>query len=193
MNLINRKKLLLIFLLVFPLASYANGGGPLLLCISGSVFLYGQVWILASETFIYCKCTDLDPVTAFKQVFLVNLGSTIVVGLGFSFILAIVTALAMSLPEPFKDYASLMGTWAYEGAPHTNLLGPLSLIWLTVTFILTIIYERWHLSKLWLKANYQGPITISGLMVRAHVVSYTGLLLMSIYMWGGMIGALLGM
>jgi hypothetical protein len=190
---IRKKALLLFALLIFPLASFANGGGPLLLFISGSAFLVGQIWILGSETFVYCKSTDLDVWSAFQQVFVVNLASTIVVGIGLPFILAAITAAGMFLPEPLSDYASLLGTWAYEGIPYPNLLAPYTLVWLLITFWLTVLYERWHLSKIWAKSSYTPSIAISVLMFRAHIVSYTGLVLIILYMWGELFRGLLGM
>lgn len=187
---INKGKLLCLTALFFPVACFANGGGPLLLLISGSAFLYGQLWIIVSETVVYHKLTGLEARVALKQVFLVNPVSTLVVGLGFPFLLAALTAAGMFLPAPFKDISSLLGTWAYENASYTELLGLYTVLWLLVTFVLTIDCERWHLTKIWNKSGFSPSISVTGLMVRAHLVSYLGLFGIILYMWGGMFSAL---
>ena len=79
------KKFILLLLACFPTIAYANGGGPLLLFISGSAFIFGQVWILFIETLLLKKVSGLSIKTTFKHVFLANLVSTLIVGLGFPF------------------------------------------------------------------------------------------------------------
>ncbi len=169
--------------LYFPTSCYANGGGPLLLFVSFFTFVYGQVWILASETYIYKRLLTLDLRTSFKQVFIVNLVSTIVVGLGFPFLLAVATGLGMGLPEPYGGYFSILGTWVYERAPHVKLLPYFSIFWLVVTLFLTVICERWVLLRIWTKNNYKPPISINTLMWRTHLVSYSGLFVIILYFW----------
>ena len=171
-----------------PAVSYANGGGPLLLFISASAFIFGQIWILTSETYLYKKLVKIDYVTAFKQVFIVNLVSTVVVGLGFPFLLAVITALGMELPKPYGGYMSALGTWAYDRAPHAEVLPFLLVFWLLVTFFLTVLCERWVLLKIWKKANFESPIEVNKLMLQVHLVSYAGLVIIVLYMWGEFFG-----
>ena len=65
MKLSQYKLFIILISLGFPAESYVNGGGPLLLVISGSAFLFGQVCILASETYLYTRLVRLDVRTAF--------------------------------------------------------------------------------------------------------------------------------
>lgn len=183
MRLSLNKLLILIICLGYPAVSFANGGGPLLLFISGSAFIFGQVWILVSETYFYTKLVKLEVVPAFKQVFVVNLVSTIVVGLGFPFLLAVLTAFGMVLPEPYNDYMSILGTWIYDKAPYIDILPHITIFWLLITFILTILCERWVLLRLWGKAEFKSPIHVNSLMWRVHLVSYAGLIAIILYMW----------
>jgi len=180
----NHFKLFTLFAaLCLPTVCYANGGGPLLLFISFFAFIYGQVWILASETFVYIKLLKLSLRTAFKQVFIVNLVSTIVVGLGLPFLLAVITGLGMELPEPYGGYFSIVGTWVYESAPHIALLPYTSAFWLLITLFLTVLCERWVLLRIWAKTNYTPPVPVNSLMWRAHLVSYSGLFVIILYFW----------
>ncbi|MEE1673397.1 hypothetical protein SNR37_002820 [Agarivorans aestuarii] len=104
------KKFIGLLLACFPAIAYANGGGPILLFISGSAFIFGQIWILLIETVLLRKASGLSTKTTFKHVFLANLVSTLIVGLGFPFLLALITAFAMELPQPYGGYASALGT-----------------------------------------------------------------------------------
>ncbi len=187
---LNLDKLFLVttLILLFPINASANGGGPLLLFISGSVFIFGQIWILVSETYLYTKFVKLNVSTAFKQVFIVNLASTIIVGLGFPFLLAVITAFGMSLPDPYGDYMSLIGTWVYDTAPYIEYLPYFTVFWLIITFFLTVLCERWFLLRIWAKNNINSPINVNSLMWRVHLVSYTGLIIIILIMWGDFLG-----
>ncbi len=179
----NNKKLIALLLACFPVLAYANGGGPLLLFISGSAFIFGQVWILFIETFLLKKASGLSTKTTFKHVFFANLVSTTIIGLGFPFLLAVITAFAMELPQPYGGYASALGTWIYDSAPHINYLGFISLAWLFVTFILTIYCEKAFYKWYWGKVSFAPGFSVNKFIWQAHVASYSGLLIIVVAMW----------
>lgn len=180
---VKNKALLAVFLAFLPTLVYANGGGPLLLFISGSAFIFGQVWILFIETFLLKKASGLDAKTTFKHVFIANLVSTIIVGLGFPFVLAIITGLAMELPQPYGGYGSALGTWVYEGAPYIKHLGYISLVWLLVTFLLTVFCEKAFYKWYWRKVGFAPSFSINKFIWQAHAASYLGLLIIVMVMW----------
>ncbi|CUA83181.1 hypothetical protein Ga0061064_0467 [Pseudidiomarina woesei] len=177
------KKFIALLLACFPAIAYANGGGPLLLFISGSAFIFGQVWILFIETMLLKKASGLSTTTTFKHVFLANLMSTLIVGLGFPFLLAVITAFAMELPQPYGGYASALGTWIYDSAPHIKYLGYISLAWLLVTFLLTVFCEKAFYNWYWRKVGFNPSFSINKFIWQAHAASYSGLLIIVLVMW----------
>ncbi|ROR97871.1 hypothetical protein EDC56_3538 [Sinobacterium caligoides] len=183
-----KKAVLTVLFLIMPSIAYANGGGPLLLFISGSAFVLGQLWILFVETTLLKVVSEISLKSAFTQVFLANLISTVVVGLGFPLLLAVVTAFGMLLPEPYGDYSSAIGTWIYEGAPAFDYLGYISLLWLLVTFILTVFCERAFYSWYWRKSGYTPSFSLNKFIIQAHAASYVGLLVVVIVMWHELLG-----
>lgn len=166
--------LIIIFL---PSYAQANGGGPILLYINFAAFVFGQVWILSAETYMYCKMLKLKPSAAFGQVFKVNLVSTIFVGLGLPLLLALITAFTMNLPNPVGGIMSILGTWIYDSAPYIDYIWYITGLWFVVTLYLTIICERWYIKKLWKKINFVSHINVSSFMWQVHAISYTGLIL----------------
>ena len=172
-----------VLLVFFPAIVWANGGGPLLLVISGSAFIFGQIWILFIATLILNKASGLHPKTSFKHVFFANLVSTVFVGIGFPLLLAIITALGMELPQPFGGYASALGTWIYDSAPYTEFLGYITLFWLFVTFVLTVFCEKAFYRWYWRKVEFAPSFSLNKFIWQAHAASYTGLLIIVIIMW----------
>lgn len=182
------KKFLALLLVLFPELAFANGGGPLLLFISGSAFIYGQVWILLVETLFLKKASGFTAKTAFKNVFLANLVSTITVGLGFPFVLAVVTGFATDLPQPYGGYASALGTWIYDRAPYIQYLGYVALAWLFVTFFLTVFCEKAFYRWYWRKTGFSPNFSMNQFIWKAHAASYSGLLIIVLVMWHGLFG-----
>jgi hypothetical protein len=176
---VHSARLLITFLILFiiPSYAYANGGGPILLFINFAAFVLGQVWILSAETFMYCKMLKIKVGSAFIQVFKVNLVSTVLIGLGLPFLLAVITAFGMELPSPIGGVMSALGTWVYDSAPYIDYVWYITAIWFVVTLYLTVICERWYIQKLWAKTNFNAPINIDTFMWQVHFVSYTGLIL----------------
>ena len=177
------KKFIILLLACFPVIAYANGGGPLLLFISGSAFIFGQVWILFIETFLFKKQSGLKAKIALKHVFLANLVSTIIVGLGFPLLLAIITAFGMELPHPYGGYVSALGTWIYDSAPYIKYLGYISLAWLFITFILTVFCEKAFYKWYWRKIGFNPSFSVNQFIWQAHAASYSGLLIIVLVMW----------
>ena len=184
-----KNKILIVLLWAcLPAVAYANGGGPLLLFISGSAFILGQVWILFIETLLLKKVSGLNVKTTFKHVFFANLVSTILIGLGFPFLLAVITAFGMALPQPYGGYASALGTWIYDSAPHMNYLGYISLAWLFVTFVLTVFCEKAFYKWYWRKIDFTPSFPINKFIWQAHAASYSGLLIIVVVMWHDLFG-----
>lgn len=177
------KKFITILLVFFPALAYANGGGPLLLFISGSAFIFGQVWILFIETLLLKNASGQNAKTSFKHVFFANLVSTIIVGIGFPILLAVITAFAMKLPHPYGGYASALGTWIYDNAPYIKYLGYISLAWLFVTFILTVFCEKAFYKWYWRKVDFTPQFSVNKFIWQAHAASYSGLLMIVLVMW----------
>ncbi len=180
---INARQLITISLALFPAMAYANGGGSLLLLISAGAFVYGQIWILLVETLFLKRASGQSASVSFKQVFLANLCSTIVVGFGLPLCLALITLGAMELPAPYGGYASLLGTWFYEGAPHLEYLGYVSIVWLFITLLLTVLCEKAFYQRHWRKVGFVPEFSVDRFIWQAHAVSYSGLLIVVLVMW----------
>lgn len=178
-----RNTILFSLFALLPTVAYANGGGPLLLFISGSAFIFGQLWILIVETAILKKASGLGLKVSLKHVFFANIVSTIVVGFGFPLMLAILSGIAMELPEPYGGYASAIGTWIYDSAPYIKYLGYISLFWLLITFVLTMYCERWFYKWYWNKIGFAANFDLNKFILQAHAASYSGLLLIVLVMW----------
>ena len=182
------KGLLGLLLILWPIVTYANGGGPLLLFISGGVFIFGQVWILFIETLLLKRVSGLSTKSTFLHVFFANLVSTIIVGLGFPIILAVISAFGMALPQPYGGYSSAAGTWIYESAPYIKYLGYISIAWLLVTFILTVYCEKTFYKWYWRKVGFTPRFSINKFIWQAHIASYSGLLIIVVIMWYDLFG-----
>ena len=68
----------------------ADGGAPLLLFINIPVFVVGFVWIILSEFILYRRLIPaLAAKDAFYDVSIANAASTVAIGIGFPFCLAL--------------------------------------------------------------------------------------------------------
>jgi hypothetical protein len=175
------KFLVVLMLILTPSYVYANGGAPILLYINFVAFVFGQVWILSCETYIYYKKLNIKPLVAFKQVFLVNLVSTLLVGLGLPLFLSLVTMFAMKLPNPVGGIFSIMGTWIYSSAPYIEYIFYITGIWFLITLFLTVLCERWYIKKLWVKSGFNPQVNVNSFMWQVHLVSYTGLIILFVF------------
>lgn len=169
-------------ILALPMLASANGGGPLLVIFSLYIFIYGQVWILGTETYIFIKETGVKTAMAFKQVFFANLVSTLLIGIAFPLLLATITYAATSSPGPFGDILSAVGTWAYDSAPYGEFVFPITLVWIVVSFLMTMYCERKFYLWYWQRTNFSFDLPINKFILKMHLVSYAGLVaLITIY------------
>ena len=114
------------------------------------------------------------------QVIGVNVISTIVVGLGFPLILAIIGGIGSFLPEPVGPYFFLLGTWVVDKVPYDIKLLPYVMgIGFLATYFLTVYFEAWCLEKYWNRKKIETAITARNLSWYANTFSYTGLILIS--------------
>ncbi len=181
--MIYKKAIFFCFLALLPAMANANGGGPLLVFISGSAFIFGQVWILFAETAFLHRVSGLNVTISLKHVFFANLASTIIVGIGFPIFLATITGFAMMLPQPYGGYASAIGTWIYDSAPYIEYLGYISLVWLFITFVLTVYCEKAFYKWYWGKIGFLPIFSVNKFIWQAHGASYAGLLIIVLVMW----------
>ncbi len=179
---------ILLFIILASLSSnlvYADGGGPLLLIINFMYFLYGSVWILLSEWIVYRYKGNIPWKTAFWDVLIVNALSTIVIGLGFPFLIALLSgAFGFTGGRESTDIGGLflaIGTWIVgDNSPYPKVAITMTCVWLVVTFVLTVYFETWLLSKRWAKRGFVAPIKPLVLNWYANCLSYVGLLILLI-------------
>ena len=174
-------KLLILFIIILlPSTAYANGGGPLLLFLNAGIFIVGQVWIIGAETYVYMNKAKLSRKESLFQVVGVNLISTIVVGLGFPFMLAVIGGIGSFLPEPVGPYFFLLGTWVVDKVPYDIELLPYVMgIGFLVTYFLTVYFEAWCLETYWNRRKIETAITAKNLSWYANTFSYIGLIIVS--------------
>jgi hypothetical protein len=167
-------------IILLPAKAYANGGGPLLLILNAYIFVVGQVWIAGSETYVYKRNANLSLKESLKEVVLINLISTVVVGLGFPFILAVIGGIGSFLPEPIGPLFFLLGTWIVDKVPYDiNLLPYVMAVGFVATYFLTVFFESWCLNKYWKRKKIETTITAKKLSWYANSVSYGGLVAIS--------------
>ncbi|KLV04620.1 hypothetical protein ABT56_14245 [Photobacterium aquae] len=183
--MINIYKVILLFLLLLPSFAYANGGSPILLFISFSVFMTGQVWILFSETLFLSKISSLDFKKAFKLVFSANVVSTIIVGIGFPILLAsIFILLSIYADGYYLNYIASSGIYTYS-MPDNNIQSLLlSLFWLSTTYFLTVYCERIFYKSYWHEIGFKPTFSLNKFVWQANLLSYSGLSIILYALWG---------
>jgi hypothetical protein len=170
--------------LVMPSLAYANGGGPLLLIINVSTFLFGSLWIIGIEGLLYKKIAKLTIKESFFEALIINLISTIVIGIGFPLILAIIGYAGSMLPKPFNNYFLLLGTWVFEGIQYKgNSLLIVVVLGFIITYLLTVPFEAWCLKKYWNKKQIKVEITANKLSWICNSISYVGLATIALLTW----------
>jgi len=167
----------LLFLLLSPSICWADGGGPLLLFINFFAFLYGSVLIVLIEWWVYCKFAKIPTREAFWASVHINIGSTLVVGFGFPFLLGIVTAIFGFIPGAVGTVSLAIGTWVYENVKYPKLTYSMTVIWLAVTFVLTVYYEKKLLVERLAKRGIQSEMDLQRLSWYANGITYLGLLI----------------
>ncbi|OAN11662.1 hypothetical protein A3K86_22370 [Photobacterium jeanii] len=175
----------LILIMLTPSSAYANGGSPVLLFISFSVFMVGQVWILLAESVFLSRISDLDLRKAFRFVFSANVVSTIIVGLGFPiFLIFILVLLSAFVPGDYLNYIASSGIYTFD-MPNNGMKSIfLSLFWFSITYLLTVCCERVFYRGYWYEIGFKPKFSLNKFVWRANLVSYSGLFLIFIFMWG---------
>jgi hypothetical protein len=171
----------LMFLL--PTVSYADGGAPLLLIFNFVTFLYGSVAIILAEWLIYIFLASVPRGDAFWDAVVANLASTVLIGFGFPLAIGIVGYLGSSLPYGIGDIFLVVGTWVYENIKHPKLTKAMTLFWMAVTFLLTVLFEARILRKRWNERGFTGTISVNKLSWYSNGVTYIGIFIYFLVGW----------
>lgn len=148
--------------------------------LNTGIFTIGQIWIIGAETYVYKCKAELSAKESLFQVIGINLISTIVVGLGFPLVLAIIGGIGSFLPEPVGPYFFLIGTWVFDKVPYKiELLPYVMSIGFIATYFLTVRFEAWCLDKYWSRKKIKAAITAKKLSWYANTYSYAGLIIIS--------------
>lgn len=174
--------LVIVALIMVPvLPAYADGISPLLAAISFKIFLFGQVWILLSET-VYIKILlkKVRYLTVFYWTFLINAVTTLIGGLIIPSIIFIL--IAFSLPIEDGQHQSPLALKFFQlldsKGGSTLLAGFLFII----TYILSALIEGALLYKLQKnKVGFEKKFLLKH-SFGWNLVSYVGLL--AIYLYG---------
>lgn len=170
-----------VLFLLLPGTARADGGGPLLLIISGLAFLYGGILIILAEWLIYIRYAKIGKVRALWDSLIVNIVSTVTVGFGLPLLIAAVSwAAGAALPGSIGSYAAALGTWLYEGVPFPRLTFASTAFWWVITFFLTVYAEKIVLQKLWQRRQFSPAISAAALSWKSNLVTYSGLLVVII-------------
>lgn len=165
------------FCILTPGIARADGGGPLLLIISGLAFLYGGILIVLVEWLIYVRCARIEKARALWDSLIVNAVSTVTVGFGLPLAVAAVSGIAgIALPRSIGSYAAALGTWIYEGASFPKLTFVSTAFWWAITFFVTVYVEKQVLQKLWRRRQFSPVISAAALSWKSNLATYSGLL-----------------
>jgi hypothetical protein len=134
--------------------------------------LYGSIIIVLVERGIYCWFAKIPPKEGFFDSLIVNFCSTIIVGLAFPALIAIIGGLGAMLPGITGQVFLAIGTWLWEGTKYTNLTIGFTFFWLFVTFLLTIRFEASILVKRWENRSATFAVSASILSWRANTITY---------------------
>lgn len=93
----------------------------MLLIVNGLAFLHGSILKVVTEWAVYVWLGSERPRPALIDALFVTAYSTILIGLGFPIVLAIVGGVGMLAPSPVGDFFSALGTWVYEGNRYPEM------------------------------------------------------------------------
>jgi hypothetical protein len=176
------------FILLLPIAAFADGGGPLLLIFNFMAFLYGSIIIILVEWFLYCLLASVPRKDAFWDSLIANVLSTLIIGFGLPLVIAALTmlvdvpALKKLIPPGINHVLLSIGTWVYEGMRYPKLTDTMTAFWLAVTFFLTVWLEAKILSKSWSRRGFVGKINPVKLSWYSNSITYAGLFIFFL-MW----------
>ena len=171
---------------LLPGPASANAGGPLLLIFNGMAFLYGSILIVLIEWGFYAWKARIPSKDALRDAFVVNLYSTVVVGLLFPLTIGTVSGVGMRLSGEAEagHLFAAAGTWIYEGLKHPRLTFGFTLFWLAVTFVLTVFFEAWVAARRWRKRGVEPPVSARRLSWLCNSATYAGLFLVFLFGFG---------
>ena len=165
----------------FPSLALADGGGPILLLLNFPLFTVGQIWIVAVEWVLLRPRIQVAPSTLFKWILLANLASAALCALGLPFVWAVMTAVLSSMVWDTEagKLVFAIGTWiAGDESPHPTLALWATGVGFIVTFFPTVFIE-WRLIRRWLAREEGQPPGLLRSVVRANLVSYLGLVVLT--------------
>jgi hypothetical protein len=176
-----RVAIALLLVLGSPLAQ-ANGGAPLLLVFNGMAFFYGSALIVIAEWLVYWRLGGIPARAAAWDSIVVNVYSTIVIGLGFPCLVAAVGATGGFIPGVDSDLFFAFGTWYFEGLSYPRLTLGFTLFWMLATYILTVWLEANILRSRWKRRHETPRGSPSALIWQANTLTYAALIAYSLYM-----------
>ena len=173
---------LILALALVSSSARADGGAPLLLFINVPVFVIGFVWIILAEFVVYRRLIPtLAAKDALYDVAIVNLASTLAIGIGIPICLALVGLLGGLLPGTFGGILAAAGTWLgnYSQARWAFLF---TALWVPVSFVATVYFEAWCFKQRWKRRPFMRT-DANQVSWKLNAVSYTGLVVIGVLMW----------
>lgn len=176
----------LIFLLIFPIPMFADGGGPVLLIFNGIMFTIGQIWILTAE-FVYLKILlkGQKNFLIIKWTILINLISTLLSGLLIPFLLAAFGFIGVMQPfnsNTLNNLILALGTWiAGSNFQFTIISFLITLLGFIATYFLTVFIEYKFLYKFQKEMNLFDKKSILKHSYLFNLISYSGIFVLFIF------------
>ncbi|WP_164513245.1 hypothetical protein [Thiosocius teredinicola] len=163
---------------------FANGGGPLLLYWNLFAFLFGSVFIVLIEAYVYGANGAISKANALKDSIIANLWSTLLIGFCVPLVVAAITGiLSESMPSHQGLYLAV-GTWVFDQMQYPNVSVAFIYVWLGVSYLLTVQLEHYVLFKRWLKRGEAAVVKVKRLCWVSNSVTYSLLLVaLSLVLW----------
>lgn len=175
---------ILALMILLPSIAFADGGGPLLLIFNFLAFMYGSILIILVEWFLYTRLASVPRGLAFWDSLVANLLSTLVIGIGFPFVIGLISWIGLFIPSwGVGDVLLALGTWVYEGIKYPKLSMTMTAFWLVVTYFLTVWYEVKIIRKRWDKRGFTGKIDPVKLSWYCNSITYAGLFIFFLAAW----------
>ena len=170
------RALLSVILLFASAPVFANGGGPLLLYWNLAAFIFGSIFIVIIEAYVYRTKGGISKTNSLKDSFIANLWSTVLIGFGFPLVLAAITGgLSEALPSQ-QGYFLAIGTWLVDWMQFPKATVAFVYFWLVVSFLLTVPLEQYVLSKRWSKRGEPASANATRLCWLGNSATYALLL-----------------
>ena len=177
-------------LIVIPKLAHASGGGPLLLIFNASVFVVGQLWIVAVEYLIYKRFVCNSAKDAISDMVSINVFSTIAIAFFVPLIVAAIGIAGSFLPGDAGRVAAALGTWVCDGCRYNHIALAVTFLWFVLLFLMTVYFEALILKKKWTKRGLRPPISTARICWYTNSVSYLGLLVGILVIWSELLQGL---